>query len=74
MLEILARDPWLIIPIVALMIPIVGIIVGGLVSIVKMIIVHRERMAMLQHGILPEQKPEDAYVDEDEDKEEYAAT
>ena len=38
------------------MIPIAAILVGGLISITKMIINHRERMAMIERGIDPDTK------------------
>lgn len=53
-LEIFRNDPWLIIPIMALSIPIVAIVVGGIERIVKMIIRHRERIALIQQGVPPD--------------------
>jgi hypothetical protein len=51
------RDPEdlvMIIPVIALLIPIVAIIMGGLIKIVKMILVHRERIAMIENGLDPD--------------------
>lgn len=45
----------------ALMIPIVAIIVGGVIAVITMIIRHNERMAMIERGMHP-----DAPKDEDE--------
>ncbi len=49
----------------AMGIPIVAIIVGGTVSIVRRLIAHRERMAMIKQGLHPDHPPEDeeAYRD-----------
>lgn len=44
----------LLIPIVALSIPIVAIVMGGIRKIVQMVIQHRERMAMLALGMGPD--------------------
>jgi len=35
----------------------VAVIVGGVVKIAKMLIVHRERMAKIAHGIDPDYAP-----------------
>jgi len=43
----------------ALMIPIVAILVGGISEIVKRIFRHRERMAMIERGMNPDEKPAD---------------
>ena len=43
----------------ALGIPIVAILVGGTVTIVRRLIVHRERMAMIEQGLHPDHPPED---------------
>jgi hypothetical protein len=40
--------------ILALMIPIVAILVGGAIAIAKMVIEHRERLAMIERGINPD--------------------
>ena len=39
-------------------IPILAILVGGVTAIVKMVIHHRERMGMIEHGIHPDYTPE----------------
>ena len=48
-------------------IPIVAIIVGGVIAIVKIVIAHRERMAMIERGIHPDHPPDD----EDESSADY---
>jgi hypothetical protein len=40
------------------LIPIVAIIVWGVLAGVKMVVRHRERMAMIEHGIDPDHKDE----------------
>jgi len=52
----------------ALMIPIVAIVVGGVVAIVVALVRHRERMAMIERGLYPEDPPE-----EDDPEQEPAA-
>jgi hypothetical protein len=47
------------IPILALSIPIVAILVGGVVTIAKLLIRHRERMALIAMGIHPDFPPLD---------------
>lgn len=44
----------LLIPIVALCIPIAAIVMGGLVKIVQIVIRHRERIALIRAGIHPD--------------------
>ncbi|MGO9113924.1 MAG: hypothetical protein ACLP9L_32240 [Thermoguttaceae bacterium] len=39
-----------------LMIPIVAILVGGITGIAKLIIRHRERMAMIERGMDPDNR------------------
>ena len=51
--------PELFVPGLALCIPIVAIIVGGITAIVRRLIVHRERMAMIQQGLHPDHSPEE---------------
>ncbi len=59
--EILRSHPWVLIPLGAFCIPIVAIVMGGIQGIVKMIIRHRERMALIQQGIPPDRLgPDDA--------------
>ena len=41
-------------------IPIVAIVCGSIKAIVKMIINHRERMGLIQHGIHPDYPPEES--------------
>lgn len=43
---------------IAVMIPIVAIVTGGVTFIVKSVIDHRERMAMIEMGIHPDHPPE----------------
>ena len=45
--------------IIVFMIPIVAILVGGAISILKMWIKHRERMGLIEHGIHPDYPPEE---------------
>jgi hypothetical protein len=40
--------------IVAMVIPIVAILVGGAIAITKMVINHRERLAMIEKGMNPD--------------------
>ena len=49
----------------ALMIPIVAIIVGGIIGIVAIIFHHRERMAMIDRGIHPDYPPEEDDLGQD---------
>lgn len=44
---------------IAVLIPIIAIVTLGAVWITKMVITHRERMAMLEIGINPNQRPSD---------------
>ncbi len=44
----------------ALMIPIVAILMGGISEIVKRLLRHRERMAMIERGMNPDEKREEA--------------
>jgi len=44
------------------LIPIIAIITGGIIKIVKMLITHHERIAMIQHGIHPDYPPENDEV------------
>jgi hypothetical protein len=46
-------------------IPIVAIIVGGIVTLVKVVIAHRERMAMIEQGIHPDHPPEEVVPEQD---------
>jgi hypothetical protein len=39
------------------LIPISAILVGGAVAITKLLIRHRERLAMIEHGMHPDQPP-----------------
>jgi hypothetical protein len=47
--------------ILALLIPIVAIVVGGIIVVAKFIINHHERMAMIDKGLHPDYPPEDDY-------------
>ncbi|HUT10934.1 MAG TPA: hypothetical protein VMY42_10585 [Thermoguttaceae bacterium] len=58
--------PSLFIPCLALCIPIVSILVGGICGIVKMLIAHRERMTMIQQGMHPDHPLEEDDQDEAE--------
>ena len=49
-----------------LMIPIVAILVGGIIAIAKLLVRHRERMTMIEHGIHPDDWPEDAQEDDED--------
>ena len=50
----------------ALSIPIVAIIVGGISSIIKRLIKHRERMAMIEQGLHPDFPPEPLAPEEED--------
>ena len=43
-----------LIPIAGILLGAIAVIVGGVVKILKMLIVHRERMAKIAHGIDPD--------------------
>jgi hypothetical protein len=45
--------------VLGLLVGALAIVVGGTVAIVKRLIAHRERMAMIAHGIHPEYPPEE---------------
>ena len=47
------------------LIPIVAIITGGIVAIVKIVIAHRERMALIEQGLHPDHPPEEVVPDDD---------
>jgi len=47
------------------LIPIVAILVGGIIAIAKLLIHHRERMTMIEHGIHPDYRPEDLPEDDE---------
>ena len=44
--------------ILVFLVPIVAILVGGAVKITKLIISHRERVAMIEQGMNPDAPPE----------------
>jgi hypothetical protein len=46
-----------VVAVAALLIGALGILVGGVVKVVKMVIVHRERMAKIAHGMDPDYPP-----------------
>jgi hypothetical protein len=50
------------------LIPLVAIIGGVTIKIVKMIHTHNERIAMIQHGVHPDYPPEDIEVDSNSSK------
>jgi hypothetical protein len=56
--QVLSPDimPFMI-PIAALLLAAIGIVVGGVVKVVKMTIVHRERMEKIAHGMDPDFPP-----------------
>jgi hypothetical protein len=41
-----------------LFIPIAGILVGGIIAVTKLLIRHRERMAMIDRGMYPDNPPQ----------------
>ncbi len=45
--------------VVVFAIPIIAILVGGILGITYLVMSHRERMAMIQHGIHPDYPPEE---------------
>ncbi len=51
--------------ILAFAIPIVGIVVGGVIAVTRMVIIHRERMAMIEQGLDPDRRAESPPADED---------
>ena len=55
--------------VLALMVPIVAIVTGGAIVITKMVIRHRERMALIGAGMHPDHPPdkEDAEADAADD-------
>ena len=50
---------------IVFLIPIVAILVGGIIAVVTILIRHRERMTMIEHGIHPDYRPEEPLEDED---------
>ena len=46
-------------------IPIIAILVGGILGITYLVMSHRERMAMIQHGIHPDYPPEEEEEEEE---------
>ena len=46
------------------LIPIAAILVGGIIAVAKILIRHRERMTMIEHGIHPDYRPEDSPEDQ----------
>ena len=50
---------------IVFLIPISAILVGGIIAIVKILIHHRERMTMIEHGIHPDYRPEEPPEGED---------
>ena len=51
----------------ALMIPIVAIVAWGCIAIVRLLLHHRERMAMIERGINPDHAPAADQPKEEED-------
>lgn len=47
------------------LIPMLAILVGGIIAIVKILIRHRERMTLIEHGIHPDYPPEESPEDEE---------
>lgn len=55
------------------LVPIAAIVVGGAIAIAKLVIHHRERLAMIEHGIHPDHPPEDpGGLPEDDDSDEVS--
>lgn len=54
-----------LIPIVAILIPIVAIVMGVIKKIVEILVRHRERMAMIERGMHPDNVPEPVETGED---------
>jgi len=50
--------------IIAMMVPIVAIITFGGLAVIRAVLVHRERIAMIEHGIHPDYPPEDDEAEE----------
>ena len=46
-----------------IMVPIAGILVGGIIAIVCIVIKHRERMAMIEQGIHPDHPEEQPAIE-----------
>jgi hypothetical protein len=46
-----------LIPIAGILLGAIAVIVGGVVKILKMLIIHRERMAKIAHGMDPDYPP-----------------
>jgi hypothetical protein len=53
--------------IVVFLIPIVAIIAGATIKLVKMVHAHNERITMIQHGIHPDYPPENTETDSSHD-------
>ena len=47
------------VPGIIFFIPIVAIVCGSVTAVVKMLIQHRERMGLIEHGLHPDYPPED---------------
>jgi hypothetical protein len=45
--------------VIVFLVPIVAIIGGVIIAVVKMLIKHRERVIMIEHGIHPDYPPDD---------------
>ncbi len=45
--------------IIVFAIPIVAILIGGVIAITKIVIHHRERMAMIEQGLHPDHPPDE---------------
>ena len=43
----------------ALLIPITAILTGGIIAVVKMLIRHQERLAMIERGMHPDYPPDE---------------
>jgi hypothetical protein len=48
-----------------LLIPIAGILVGGIIAVTKLVIRHRERMALIEQGLYPDHLPEESRSPDD---------
>lgn len=42
--------------VVWVLVPVVAIIIGGVIAVVQMVIAHRERMAMIEQGMHPDEQ------------------
>jgi len=50
---------------IVFLIPITAIIVGGIIAVVKILITHRERMALIEQGLHPDHPSDQVNSDDD---------